>query len=162
VEFKLNHYPAFPPPLDPGCMTNLLPALAVAFAAFCVWLTVRIINRRERWAKGTAVVVGLPVLYVMSFGPACWLTSRMNSGAAMIPVAYAPIVKCLSGKNMELRRTIGQFSRFGASPGWTWRPDVPIRDKLVKLEHWKWCSREQHSVQEARKASEYFRRIRMK
>jgi hypothetical protein len=29
-------------------MTLLLPALAAAFAAFCVWLTVRIVNRWER------------------------------------------------------------------------------------------------------------------
>src|SRR5437899_2862266 len=43
-------------------------------AAFCIWLTVRIVNRRERWAKRTlAAVVGLTVLYVLSFGPACWL-----------------------------------------------------------------------------------------
>ena len=44
-----------------------------AFAALCVWLTVRIVNRRERWAKRTlAVMVALPVLYVASYGPACW------------------------------------------------------------------------------------------
>ena len=54
-------------------MTILLPTLGVAFAAFCVWLSVRIVNRRERWAKWTlAAVIGLPVLYVLSFGPACW------------------------------------------------------------------------------------------
>lgn len=59
-------------------MTILLAVLAVAFAAFCVWLTMRIVNRRERWAKWTAVglPVGLVLLYVASFGPACWLTKR--------------------------------------------------------------------------------------
>jgi hypothetical protein len=58
-------------------MTILLTTLAVAFAAFCVWLAVRIFNRRERWAKWTlAAAIGLPVLYVLSFGPACWITSR--------------------------------------------------------------------------------------
>ena len=36
-------------------MTIVLPALGVAFAAFCVWLGVRIVNRRERWAIRTAV-----------------------------------------------------------------------------------------------------------
>lgn len=54
-------------------MMILLSTLAVAFAALCVWLSVRIVNRRERWAKWTlAAAVGLPVLYVLSFGPACW------------------------------------------------------------------------------------------
>jgi hypothetical protein len=52
--------------------------IGAAFAALCIWLTVRIINRRERWAKWTlaAAVIGLPMLYVASFGPACWLTKR--------------------------------------------------------------------------------------
>ena len=53
-------------------MIIFLPALAIAFTAFFVWLMVRIINRRERWAKWTlAAVVGLPGLYVLRFGPAC-------------------------------------------------------------------------------------------
>jgi hypothetical protein len=32
---------------------SVLVAFCVAFAAFCIWLTVRIVNRRERWAKWT-------------------------------------------------------------------------------------------------------------
>lgn len=58
-------------------MPGMAIALAVtgaSFAAVCVWLAVRVVNRRERWAKWTlAGVVGLPVLYVASFGPACWI-----------------------------------------------------------------------------------------
>jgi hypothetical protein len=49
-------------------MTILLPALAVAFAAVCVWLTVRIVNRRERWAKWTlaaALIAGCPFAFVV-------------------------------------------------------------------------------------------------
>ena len=50
-----------------GMTEAILAALGVAFAAFCVWLTVRIINRRERWAKWTlAVMLSLSVLYVLS------------------------------------------------------------------------------------------------
>lgn len=44
-------------------MTLLLPAIALTVAAFCVWLTIRIMNRRERWAKRTlAGMVGVPAL----------------------------------------------------------------------------------------------------
>jgi hypothetical protein len=32
-------------------MEIILPALLVAFGAFCVWLGVRYFNRREKWAK---------------------------------------------------------------------------------------------------------------
>jgi hypothetical protein len=57
-------------------MTTLLSALAVAFAAFSVWLGVRIVNRRERWAKWSLTgIVAVPVLYMASFGPVCWLVS---------------------------------------------------------------------------------------
>jgi hypothetical protein len=53
---------------------------AVAIAAFCVWLAVRIFNRRERWAKWSlAVAIWLPLLYVLSFGPWCWIVSRSNT-----------------------------------------------------------------------------------
>jgi len=41
---------------DPG-MSIVFTALAVAFAAFCVWLTVRIVNRREKWTKWTLTAV---------------------------------------------------------------------------------------------------------
>jgi hypothetical protein len=46
-------------------MTILFPALAVACGAFCVWLVVRLVNRRERWAKWTAacVLLGLVVYF---------------------------------------------------------------------------------------------------
>lgn len=60
-------------------MALALLIFGATFAAFCVWLSVRIINRRERWAKWTlTVVVALPVLYVLSFGPTCWVYSRIQ------------------------------------------------------------------------------------
>lgn len=47
-------------------MTPLLPTLAVALAAFCVWLTVRIVNRRERWAKwALAIALALAALFTL-------------------------------------------------------------------------------------------------
>jgi hypothetical protein len=59
-------------------MSIVLPALAVAFAAFCVWLAVRIYNRRERWAKWTAVglVLAVVIIYPLSIGPACWIVAK--------------------------------------------------------------------------------------
>jgi hypothetical protein len=52
-------------------MSIIVPTLGVAFAAVCIWLGVRVYNRREPWAKWTlAAVVAVPLLYVASFGPA--------------------------------------------------------------------------------------------
>ena len=40
----------------------LFGILSTSFAAFCVWLAVRIIGRRERWAIRTGVLAGILVL----------------------------------------------------------------------------------------------------
>ncbi|MBS0263484.1 MAG: hypothetical protein JSS02_16200 [Planctomycetes bacterium] len=48
-----------------GQMLVLLLTLAVAFGSFCVWLFVRIVNRRERWAMWT--VAALPALLVFAY-----------------------------------------------------------------------------------------------
>ncbi len=66
----------------------MLPALAVTFIAFCIWLTVRIINRRERWAKRMAVATAVLLLaYPLSEGPANWLDRR-----GLLPIwSYRPL-----------------------------------------------------------------------
>ena len=62
----------------PRFMALILPALAVTFAAFCVWLTVRIVNRREPWAKRTIAFVSIAIvgLYFLSHPWACAFIAR--------------------------------------------------------------------------------------
>jgi hypothetical protein len=77
-------------------MALALLIFGVACAAFCVWLTVRVVNRRERWAKWTLNVMGLPVLYVGSFGPFIWLSDhQLLTDGTSLPVVsrvYVPII----------------------------------------------------------------------
>ena len=44
-----------------------------AYAAFCVWLTVRIFDRGEKWSKRAlaAALIMLPLIYVATFGLWC-------------------------------------------------------------------------------------------
>lgn len=97
-------------------MTILLPIVGVAFAAICVWLAVRIVNRRERWAKWTlAAVVGLPVLYVASFGPACWLTDRDVMSGHLTWFAYHPLASFLVICESErMREVIIAYGEWGS------------------------------------------------
>jgi hypothetical protein len=81
-------------------MTTVLARLGLAFAALAVWLTVRIINRRERWAKRTAVALTVVLLgYPLSFGPACWIIDRWEHGdinrnsVRFTAKVYAPFVQ---------------------------------------------------------------------
>jgi len=87
-------------------MTILLPTLAGAFSALCVWLAVRIVNRRERWAKWTlAGVVGLPVLYVASFGPAIYIHYMYSPEQEFFYQAYAPILGLVDNPEAPLYGT---------------------------------------------------------
>ena len=73
-------------------MAMVLSIFGISYAAFCIWLTIRIINRREMWAKWTlAWVVGAPVLYVASAGPACWwLAQSPRDRTGRGTMRYAP------------------------------------------------------------------------
>ena len=99
---------------DPDPPFGAALALAV-LAAFSVWLTVRIVNRRERWTKWTlAAVVALPVLYVASFGPACWLVSRMEDSDSELPVVYTPL-GWLCWKSPLVKTVLHAYGRLGIS-----------------------------------------------
>lgn len=65
--------------------------LGFTFVCFCIWLTVRIVNRRERWAKVTvAAIIATPLLYVASFGPACWFNHATGIGDYAIRSSIGP------------------------------------------------------------------------
>jgi hypothetical protein len=76
-----------PAPPHPGYTRGMeiiliaLAVLAIANAAFCVWLAVRVYNRRERWAKWTlAVAVGVPLIYFLGLGPVMRMTQSAQPG----------------------------------------------------------------------------------
>ena len=72
------------------------------------------------WA--TVVLVVVLTLYVLSFGPACWITSRMNFGTSAIGVIYRPIVPAMwwTGYASTLGTILDQYSRLAAAPSWHW------------------------------------------
>jgi hypothetical protein len=88
--------------------------LTVAFAAFCVWLTVRIVNRREQWAKrlGVATVVAT-MLYLLSIGPAAWLRVHVLPPSARRPldILYTPFA-LINMSRIGNRATVWWIQRF--------------------------------------------------
>jgi len=105
-------------------MSMVLSVLGVAFATFCVWLTVRIVNRRERWAKWTAVglLVGVPLFYVGSFGPVCWMTATPRvAGTSDVPRMwmrfYFPIGGLIHDTKSQDSKAVRQWITWGARKG---------------------------------------------
>ena len=88
-----------------------------------------------------ALLIGLPVLYAGSFGPACWLASHANVGAHWLPFCYRPIVAGLSIKQTRLSAAIEWYSGLGAARGWQWVPDgIPLSDDEWLAVEWVWMS----------------------
>ena len=109
-------------------MTIALPGLGVAFAAFYIWLAVRIVNRREKWAKWTAVgMAAVLVGYPVSFGPVCWLADQMHheSGdaiyqdACVIGALYRPaatLIELFPDSRLKWS-TVVAYGEWGAQSG---------------------------------------------
>src|SRR5262249_55978336 len=99
-------------------MVIALSLFAVAFAAVSVWLVVRIVNRRERWAKWTlAGLIGVPALYAGSFGPACWISDRDILSENAVIATYRPLVTlCISTDSMLPRRAVIWYGQLLPTP----------------------------------------------
>ena len=101
----------------------ILVILAVVFTAFSVWLTVRIVNRRERWAKwALAATLSLPVLYIAGFGPACWFATEDKMSAPVgraVCRVYAPLLEhaLLNDENLWSVRVLQWWSSVGSDEG---------------------------------------------
>ena len=99
----------------PRASDFMMAALAVAFAAFVIWLTVRIVNRKERRTKRTAVIlVALLVGYPLSWGPALWLHYRGHLPESLSPAIsafYWPLERLSSSGPKQLRGVLSAYAR---------------------------------------------------
>jgi hypothetical protein len=69
------------------------------------------------WA--TVVVVVVLVAYPLSFGPACWISSRANVGAGAVTAIYRPITSAM-WHNAGIAKTMNWYSEVGAERNWHW------------------------------------------
>jgi hypothetical protein len=76
-------------------------------------------SRKFRWL--VAIAVSLPVLYVASFGPACWVTSRCSIDAGWIFVVYRPIIWV--AETAPVLDYFAWYSFLGSADGWAWHVD---------------------------------------
>ena len=70
------------------------------------------------WAT---VVVVVALVYLLSFGPACWISSRMNVGADLVPVVYRPLTWAMSPDPETMFNRVGSwYALVGARENWMW------------------------------------------
>src|SRR5262245_25984190 len=78
----------------------------------------------------TVALVVVLVGYPLSFGPACWVTSRTGFGASVIPTIYRPMTWAWrnGGVHRALGKTLDRYCSFGAADGWGWTVDPYVDD----------------------------------
>jgi hypothetical protein len=81
------------------------------------------LNMTSRKKPGVAfwatVVVVVIALYVASFGPACWITSHMNFGAAAVRTGYRPMTLAIS-RGGTIGDALQWYAGLAAAPRWVW------------------------------------------
>ncbi len=93
------------------------------------------------WAT---VVASLPVLYLAGFGPACWISSRMNSGASAVTAIYGPLLSWAAPANRipwRGKTRLDRYAEAGAANDWNWVRNIsyaPVTIGKTYEEHWVW------------------------
>ncbi len=130
-------------------MVFALSIIGIAFAAVCAWLTVRIVNRRERSAKRTlAAVVGIPVLYVASFGPTCWMSDWFGlSPGHGVRSIYGPLL----AYRVQSSATSNALTWYGESlsPSYLSKRGTAA-DRFIFRARDRWGPRPQHKTKSRR------------
>jgi hypothetical protein len=122
-------------------------------------------RKKPGMAFWVAVVVVVLALYVLSFGPACWITSR-TGGDHLLPTIYRPVVAAIASPSNERpaiftmpsgpnggrvyaypRGLMSWYATVGAAPGWKWRYSTvwehvwePVKNahKFRRTSDWQW------------------------
>lgn len=72
-------------------MDGFIAILGLGIVAFGIWLTVRIVNRREKWAIRLAVTAVAISSYPLSLGPTCWFVEHKVVASATVAPVYDPL-----------------------------------------------------------------------
>lgn len=81
--------------------------------------------------SATVGVVSLLVLYPLSFGPACWLSSRFTRGADLLPRVYRPITWIMERGPSQFEIVMRSYSRSLATDGWDWEQRAIIPEEGI-------------------------------
>jgi hypothetical protein len=73
-------------------------------------------QRKSIWPWIVALLIGLPLLYVASFGPACWASLRTESSGRLVGTIYHPIFWIALEKNIA-RGSVLWYMGAGAPKG---------------------------------------------
>jgi hypothetical protein len=74
-------------------------------------------SRTFRWA--VVALIAPPVLYVASFGPACWISSHTGRGADVVSIVFQPVFSVWWKGPKPFDRLIATYATAFAAKRWT-------------------------------------------
>lgn len=93
-------------------------------------------SRKARW-WATVLLIGVPVLYVLSFGPVCWTLSRAGvEGRTRLSAVYQPLLRASVTAPRPVGQLIAWYSQVWAADGWGWHHGYPTGDKRIDAFDW--------------------------
>ena len=105
------------------------------------------------WA--TVVVVVVLVAYPLSFGPACWITSRAGRGVEHVPFIFGPVLSCWQTTPILVQKAIRSYALVGSAEGWEW--------ERINGTRWHWVKYRRSDAEwmewDIRKRNEYHERL---
>src|SRR5262245_45893888 len=75
------------------------------------------------------------ILYVASFGPACWITSRVDVGARAVEIVYQPIMQVGFRGPSFVREIVLGYGELVADPRYCFAKSGPI-ERWTPVEWW--------------------------
>ena len=118
------------PPISPLCVESRHRR---PWWVACQFRRSRMSEEPKKPGAAYNVAVGLILLlllYLLSFGPACWIASRTIRGATTIGDCYRPITWAMWG-NERILIGMNWYAQLGSNGRWEWRTTDKDPDRLV-------------------------------
>ena len=87
-------------------------------------------RRKPSWHWIVVLVVVL-LAYPLSFGPACWISSRLDFSVPSVTAFYRPLVQ-LCNRNEVSRDAAQRYATIGSPPLWAWNT-VSLPSRQLEL-----------------------------
>ena len=91
-------------------------------------------RKKPLWPWIVALLIGLPVLYVASFGPACWISSRAKLTGKWVITPYRPIIWLWVIGPEAVGDSVVWYSSIGATDDWGWTEHIDRSENTHELE----------------------------
>lgn len=80
---------------------------------------ITLFRESRRFRRAVVAMVAPPILYVASFGPACWISSHTGRGADIVSIVFQPVFSVWWNGPKPFDGLIARYATAFAARRWT-------------------------------------------